>query len=123
VRLGNGVTSDALCAAIRATYTGKIRFSKWVIQQRRSPNFDGGTPIDYPIGAVIEVPEAVASDQQCSVGLHVLRLGYRPEWCGLCEAKHDYLEIHVEVDAEDIMFAGTPGNDMKFRVRKLRVLD
>ena len=121
--IGNGETSLHLAELIRATYTGKVLFSKWVTSERKSPNFDGGTPVEYPVGAVLEVPDAQFNDQQCAPGLHVLRYGYRPEWCGLCGPSHDLVELHVEVDAEDICFAGLPGNDTKFRVRKLRVLD
>ena len=99
------------------------QFLKWVTSDRCSPNFDGGQPLYYPIGVVVEVPDAVISDQQCGPGLHVMRLGYRPEWMGLCGADHSLIALHVEVASEDILFAGTPGNDAKIRVRKLRVLD
>ena len=87
-----------------------------------SHNFDGGTPVKYEKDAIIEEPAAQVSDQQCAVGLHVLRRGYRPEWCALCESDHHLIPLDVEVAAEDICFAGLPGNDAKLRVRKLKVL-
>jgi hypothetical protein len=87
-----------------------------------SPNFDGGTPIRYEFGATIEAQNAQRSDQQCAEGLHVLRIPYRPEWCGLCSANHDYIAIEVEVQPEDHLFAGLPTMDAKIRVRKLKVL-
>jgi len=123
VKLGDLVTSAQLNDMFRAMYSGSVIFSKWVTKERKSHVSDGWKVIEYPVGAVIEEPAARISDQQCGVGLHVFRRGYRPEWAGLCAADHDLIEIHVEVAAEDICFAGLPGNDAKLRVRKLRVLD
>ena len=100
-----------------------IVFTKWVTEERMSPNFDGGVPIPYPVGTVVECPEAQVSDQQCGVGLHVLRFGYRPEWAGLCPTDHSFIPLKVSVMPEDICFAGMPGNDTKIRVRKLTVMD
>ena len=121
VKLGDHVTSLALAAQIRATLHGTIRLTKWVTRDRKSPNFDGGTVIDYPVGAVIR-DEGVADDHQCGPGLHVMRHGYRPEWAGLCDPGHDYMAIDVDVEAEDVLFAGLPGNDAKWRVKELRVV-
>ncbi len=125
VTLGDGVTSEQLNEIFRALYAylPEHVFDKWVTPGRRSPNFDGGTPLLYGVGAILEEKEAQVSDQQCAVGLHVLRHGYRPEWLGLCEANHDLICIHVKVRAEDICFAGLPTNDAKIRVRRLEVLD
>jgi hypothetical protein len=88
-----------------------------------SPGWGASSPIKHDKGAVIEVPEAVISDQQCGVGLHVFRHGYRPEWDGLCGAVHNYIALRVKVRSEDICFAGFPGNDAKLRVKRLEVLD
>jgi len=122
VRLGNGVTSATLNQTFRQMYQGRQIFTKWVTADRQSPNFDGGTVIRYPVGAVIECAEAVVSDQQCGPGLHVFRRGYRPEWAGLCDPEHEYIAIDVAVQCpEDLCFAGLPGNDAKLRVRKLTV--
>jgi len=126
VKLGNGVTSLQLNEDAIQSYRelGKKHiFWKWVTQDRMSPNFDGGTPIKYDIGGVVKEPAAVVSDQQCAVGLHVLRPGYRPEYCGLCDANHSLICLRVEVESEDICFAGLPTMDAKLRVRKLKVLD
>jgi len=123
VRLGNRVTSEELNQYFRSLYTHPQQFVKWVTVEHISPNFDEGTLLHYPIRAVIECPEALISDQQCGVGLHVLRLGYRPEWVGLCAADHKYIPILVEVAPEDICFAGLPTMDVKLRVRKLKVLN
>jgi hypothetical protein len=73
------------------------------------------------VGAVIEA-DGEASDQQCDSGLHVFRVGVRPEWHGLCEPDHDLVMVEVEVDGDDILFGGMPGNMDKLRVRRLRVL-
>jgi len=126
VKLGDWVTSLALNEHFRAAYAAQgptHRFLKWVTPGRMSPNFDGGTPLHYPTGAVVEAEGAVISDQQCGPGLHVLRPGYRPEWCGLCGADHDLIPLTVEVKSEDILFAGLPTMGVKIRVRRLRVLD
>jgi hypothetical protein len=86
-----------------------------------SPNFDGGTPLKYEKGKIV-IAGGDVNDQQCAEGLHVVRYGLRPEWCGLCGADHDLMALDVEVNSKDILFAGLPGNDCKLRVRKLRVL-
>ena len=77
----------------------------------------------YEKGSIIGEPKAEISGEQCGVGLHVLRFGYRPEWVGLCEANHDYIPLRVEVQTKDICFAGIPTMDIKLRVKKLKVLD
>ena len=126
VTLGGKVTSQQINEDLRAAYAAsapKHRFTKWVTRDRYSPNFDGGTKLHYAQGAVISVPDATVSDQQCAPGLHVLRLGHRPEWYGLCGANHDYIPLTVEVKSEDILFAGLPTMDGKLRVRELVVLD
>ena len=79
-------------------------------------------PIKYDIGTVVEEPAAVKSDKQCDAGLHVFRQGIRPEFIGLCEANHKLICLEVEINQEDICFGGLPGNDMKLRVKKLKVL-
>jgi hypothetical protein len=68
---------------------------------------------------------AEISDQQCGVGLHIFRVGIRPEFIGfigLCDANHALVCLEVEVKREDVCFGGLPGNDMKLRVKKLKVL-
>ena len=125
VKLGNGVTSEDLAQLYRTVYnqTKTHIFWKWVTREKRmSPNFDGGAPIVYLRDAIVEADDAVASDQQCAEGLHVLRVGIRPEWAGLCSSDHNYIALEVEVNSEDILFAGLPGNDAKLRVRRLKVL-
>ena len=125
VRLGDGVSSaqiiqDRIDALIRA---GRPLLAwKWVTPQRKSPNFDGGSSIEYPKDAVIEA-EGDVSDQQCAPGLHVLPVGVRPEHAGLCSAEHYFIPLLVEYQPEDILFPGLPGNSDKIRVRKLRVLE
>ena len=124
VKLGNDVTSESLNAAIKAIYCLEPYhiFTKWVTLERLSPNFDGGTPIRYDRGNVIEEPDAIICDQQCAIGLHVLKRGHRPEWAGLCGANHALIPLDVKVASEDICFAGLPTMDMKLRVKKLEVL-
>jgi len=87
-----------------------------------SPNFDGGTAVEYPDGAVVEADDAIQSDQQCAAGLHVLQFGHRPEWYGLCPASHDLIPLIVRVASEDILFAGVATMCGKLRVRKLTVV-
>jgi len=126
VKLGDRVRSDGLNAEFRNVFTkaGESHiFVKWVTPDRKSPNFDGGTVLEYPRGAIIEAPSAVISDQQCDVGLHVLRPGYRPEYVGLCSAEHDFIPLRVRVRSEDICFAGLPTMDAKLRVKRLEVLE
>ncbi|MCI0563854.1 MAG: hypothetical protein MN733_35715 [Nitrososphaera sp.] len=122
--LGDGIDSRSLSKDFLSLYMRSEShiFTKWVTKDRRSPNFDGGECIAYPIGGILEVKDAVASDRQCASGLHVLRYGHRPEWYGLCEADHDLMAIDVEVASADILFAGLPTMDAKLRVRKLKVL-
>ncbi|MCI0560726.1 MAG: hypothetical protein MN733_19760 [Nitrososphaera sp.] len=124
VVLGDGIDSGSLSKDFLSLYMRSEShiFTKWVTKDRRSPNFDGGEPIAYPIGGILEVKDAIASDQQCAPGLHVMRYGHRPEWYGLCEADHDLMAIDVEVASADILFAGLPTMDAKLRVRKLKVL-
>ncbi len=124
VRLGDGVTSAKLAQDFRNFYISAAPshiFSKWLTPERRSPNFDGGTPLHYPVGATMD-STGTASDQQCAPGLHVLRQGHRPEWYGLCSPDHNLIAVDVEVRSEDILFAGLPTNEGKFRVKKLKVL-
>ena len=100
----------------------KAIFWKWVTKEYMSPGWGPGSPIKYEIGKEVIEPSAIISDQQCGVGLHVFRVGIRPEFVGLCAANHTLICLEVEVNREDICFGGLPGNDMKLRVRKLKVL-
>jgi hypothetical protein len=122
VTLGDGVTSLALAGQYRAAIVTPVRYWKWVTPNRMSPNFDGGTPIQYDNGATVDAA-GDANDQQCGPGLHVLRIPYRPEWVGLCSAGHNYIPLTVEVQPGDYLFAGLPTMDAKLRVRRLTVLD
>lgn len=125
VELASGATSEALNLQAIENWKrlgDKHLFYKWVEKDRTSINFDGGKKIEYRKGEIVEVPDAVISDQQCAPGLHVLRYGYRPEWVGLCSASHDYICLEVEVRSEDILFGGLPSMDAKLRVRRLKVL-
>jgi len=124
-KLGEHETSESLnrqFLALYATSAPAHVFTKIITRDRMSPNFDGGTPIEYPVGAVIECKDAVISDRQCAPGLHVFRRGLCHWWYGLGSPHDDLIAISVEVASEDICFAGTPGNDAKLRVRKLKVL-
>ena len=124
VTLGDWVNSEELNKQIKQIYQKQPfhLFTKWVTSARLSPNFDGGTQLKYEKGTIVEVPEAEVSDQQCGIGLHVLRYGYRPEWAGLCEANHGLIPLDVKVMSGDICFAGLPTMDIKIRVRRLEVL-
>ena len=125
VKLGDGVTSLQLAEQFRQNYISAAPehvFVKWVTQQRKSPTWSSAPPILYEAGSTVEA-EGEANDQQCAPGLHVFRLGERPEWHGLCEATHDLIPLRVLVKSEDILFAGLPTMEAKLRVRKLKVLD
>ena len=125
VKLGNGVTSKNLNHQMIESWKALGEFhllTKWVTRGRMSPNFDGGTPLHYSSGAIIE-SKGIVSDQQCAKGLHVLRFRHRPEWYGLCEANHDLIPLTVRVRSEDFLFGGLPTMDGKLRVKKLEVLD
>ena len=123
VILGNGVTSAGLNQIFISNLPPIFEAWKWVTRDRMSPNFDGGNPIEYSKGAIIKEPAATVSDQQCDVGLHVLRSGYRPEWAGLCGADHELICLRVEIHREDVCFGGLPTMDNKLRVKRLKVLD
>ena len=127
VNLSKGSTSEALNKEfidnLKKQFGDKMIVWKWVTKYRMSPNFDGGIPLKYEKGAIIEEPNAIISYRQCDVGLHVLRFGYRPEWVGLCEANHNFIKLDCEVMVEDICFGGLPTMDAKLRVKKLRVLE
>ena len=126
VKLGNWVTSLELAQQFRDLWKlhgETVIFTKWVTKDRMSPNFDGGTPLKYEIGEVVEVFDCKADDQQCAEGLHVLDRGHRPEWYGLCNADHDYIPLDVEVNTDDFLFGGLPTMTGKYRVRKLKVLN
>jgi hypothetical protein len=55
--------------------------------------------------------------------LYVLRIGYRPEYVGLCAPNHNYICLRVEVKRKDVCFGGLPTMDAKLRVKELKVLD
>jgi hypothetical protein len=97
-------------------------FTKWVTSSRLSPSFGGHGSLLYRTGTIVEEPNAKISDKQCDVGIHVFRRGYRPEWAGLCNPRHRYIALDVEVASEDICFAGLPGNDARLRVKRVKVL-
>ena len=125
VKLGYGVTSLQLAEQYRQTYRDLAPahiFIKWLTRNRMSPGWGVSCPIKYAFGETVEA-EGEANDQQCASGLHVFRVGERPEWHGLCEANHNLIAVRVRVKSEDILFAGLPTMDAKLRVRKLEVLD
>ena len=97
---------------------------KWVKFNFMSPGWGRSSPIKYDIGATLEIPYAVVSDRQCAPGLHVFRVGIRPEFMGLCtpEETNKLICLEVEVKREDICFGGLPGNADKLRVKKLKVI-
>lgn len=123
VKLGDGVTSEQLNKDFIANLPDEFIAWKWVNQDRTSPNFDGGTKIEYKKDEIVDCPAAIISDQQCDIGLHVLRAGYRPEYAGLCQSNHQYIKLDVLVKREDVCFGGLPTMDAKLRVRKLKVLE
>ena len=125
VKLGDDVTSLQLAELYRQTYRDLAPehiFCKWLTRNRMSLGWGASSPIKYEVGAIVEA-EGEASDQKCAPGLHVFRVGERPEWHGLCEANHNLIAVRVRVKSEDILFAGLPTMDAKLRVRKLEVLD
>ena len=121
-RIGRDQTTEKLNKYFISTYPEKSIFWKWVTKDFMSPMFGIGVPIKYEIGSTIEESFAEISDKQCDFGLHVFRVGIRPEFVGLCEADHSYVCLEVEVNREDICFGGLPGNSDKVRVKKLKVL-
>jgi hypothetical protein len=129
VKLGNYVNSlnlsEQIIQSLRGMCGQKIKLTKWVTRDRRSPGWGdaAGREITYAKGAIIEEPDAVTSDQQCAAGLHVFLLGHRPEWYGLNLEGLELIPLTVEVDVDDICFAGLPTMFGKLRVRKLEVLD
>lgn len=125
VTLGNDVTSLTLAQQYRDNYISAATehvFVKWVTKERKSPGWGNASIVSYSQGSTVEA-NGVANDQQCAAGLHVFRLGERPEWHGLCQADHDLIPLRVRVKSEDILFAGLPTMDAKLRVRKLEVID
>jgi hypothetical protein len=96
----------------------RVVFTKWLRPDRTSPGW-GSRPLVYPVGQRVEVPDAVASDQQCAAGIHVLERGHRPEWYGLCSPDEtgDLIAVDFEVETDDILFGGLPGMTGKIRVR------
>jgi len=117
-------TTEELNKYFISTYPKKSVFWKWVTKDFMSPVEGNKKPIKYEIGSTIEEPNAIISDQQCDVGLHIFRPGIRPEFVGLCDADttKTLICLEVEVNREDICFGGLPGNSDKLRVKKLKVL-
>jgi hypothetical protein len=75
-----------------------------------------------PNGNRVKLGYGVTLGDDVQLG-YVVRVGYRPEWVGLCPADHDLICLRVRVRVEDVLFAGLPTMDAKLRVRKLEVLD
>ncbi|MFZ5559332.1 MAG: hypothetical protein ACOZAL_00885, partial [Patescibacteria group bacterium] len=133
VQLGNGVQLGdkltdkkiAQCFLDEWKQFKTILFTKWVTKERMSPNFDGGTCIEYKKGEIIKCNADPDITKQCAEGLHILRLGHRPEWYGLCKPNHNLIPLTVQVNSEDIVFGGFLETSMfgKIRVKKLKVLD
>ena len=119
--IDNNVTTDQLNKYFISCFPETCIFWKWVTPELKSPGWGNAKQIQYKIGEVLEVPEAIVSDQQCGVGLHVFRPGIRPEFVG-CDVDHGLVCLEVEVKRKDICFGGLPGNDSKIRVKKLKVL-
>ncbi len=122
VKTNPGVTTDQLNEYFISTFPEKTIFWKWVTEDLYSPQWGNAVRIKYNIGNIIEEPNAVRSDIQCDVGLHVFRVGLRPEFVGLTRDRESLVCLEVEVDRSDICFGGLPGNDMKIRVKKLKVI-
>ena len=125
VKLGDGVTSDQLNENYRMAYAqfDEVVFVKWTTVDHESPNFDGGTILVYPPAGESIRANGEISDKQCAPGIHLLRVGVRPEWAGLCDAGHAYIPLRVAVKPADILFGGMPGNDAKVRVAACRMID
>jgi hypothetical protein len=96
----------------------RVVLTKWLKPDRTSPGWGSGTLV-YPVGQRVEIPNAVADDQQCAPGIHVLEHGHRPEWYGLCDPEEtdNLIAVDFEVKTEDILFGGLPGMSGKIRVR------
>jgi len=93
-------------------------FIKWVTEDRKSPEEYG--KLTYNVGDIVEEPTIEKSDQQCTNGIHVFRVGVHPNECGY--AFGAVIPIMVKVHSNDIVFPGLPGNMDKLRVRKCEVL-
>ena len=128
--IGPNQTTEKLNKYFISTYPEKSIFWKWVTKDfmspgwGRLPGWEKITPIKYAIGSTIEQPDAIISDRQCDIGLHVFRPGIRPEFVGLCSVTkaESLICLEVEVNREDICFGGLPGNSDKLRVKKLKVM-
>ena len=121
--LGNGETTTTLCHQILAALPAVIPLVKWVTPTHMSPGWGNGAPLHYTPGAVVVCEDPDLRLIQCGRGLHVLRPGIRPEWVGLGtpEQNTTLLPLRVTVQRADVIWAGLPGDDAKWRVRRLRV--
>ena len=115
-----GQTTEKLNEYFISIYSETSVFWKFVTTDFKSPGWGASVPILYEIGTTVEEPRSVVSDQQCGTGLHVFRPGILPEFVGL--NSENLICLEVEVKREDICFGGLPGNDMKLRVKKLKVI-
>jgi len=121
-KLGDKTTSLALVKSIIQAQPDTVVMWKWVTTDRMSPCFNSqASPLEYKIGSIVKAKGTI-SDQQCAPGIHVMLPGYTPEMIGL-HSDTKLIPIRVEVQKKDILFAGTPGNNIKWRVRKVKVLD
>lgn len=122
-RMPNNMTTEKLNEIFRKQYQpNKIYiFWKWVTKDRESLFYK---KIKYIKNKVIIEKNAKISDQQCEEGLHVLKSPYKLNWLGINNYKeYELLCLKVAVKGRDILFAGLPGNDVKLRVKKLKVLN
>lgn len=91
-------------------HLGRVRAYKHVTKDLKSPH-QTGTPIQYKIGEVVEVKNAVTNENQdCAAGVNLAC----PSWCDT-HKKPDHRGLAFEFDMADL--AAVPVNtDGKFRV-------
>ena len=99
-------------------------YTKWVLLSKNGRMYSCyDVSFEYIIGETMKCDYPNKRiDLQCSLGIHVLRYGIRPEFVGLQPAGHGLIPLEVTAEPEDIIFGGLPGNDSKLRVSKCKVL-
>ena len=125
VKIGDKKTSLDLVKEFIASQPKEVIMWKWVDKNRMSPGWRNNEKVLYKKGSIVK-EDGEVSDQQCGKGLHIFRPGYLPEYDGYSSQDNNgdkYICLRVLVKKEDILFAGLPGWDAKWRVKKLKVLD
>ena len=128
VILEDGMTSLQMVKDIISGQPDVVYLTKWVTKDRLSPFWkDTAHALKYEKGAIVET-EAEISDQINVPGIHVCLPGYSLCMAGFGyaldkKAREDIIGLRVEVKREDILYAGLPGNNIEWRVKRLKVLD